>query len=242
MKAKIVVLLLAIILSGCVPATIPAQTAVLPTLKPNPTATVIFAIPTPSLIPTQPPVPILTPDAIQVQRWREYQTELAKALFAASHNPEGGFDPEAYKTALCEWDILGQESQTVFVFVTCVGNFVPGEALIDHVGARPSPAVIFLELDGSVQNVVIPDFKYDSSLSQFYDLNLFPLETREKLCMYYFSGSVPQCGNIVASYQPSYSDPPRLGEFFSHLAYRTTHLDEPPLIVLLTMPPVPPTP
>jgi hypothetical protein len=77
----------------------------------------------PTSIPTEPPPPILTPDAIQVERWQEYQTELAKALYSYDPNDpshQEGYYPGADKDALCEWDILGQSGQEVYVWAACV--------------------------------------------------------------------------------------------------------------------------
>jgi hypothetical protein len=179
-----------------------------------------------------------------VERWKEYQTKLAKALFAARPDPQsGGYKPEAYKTALCEWDILGQERQVVFVFVDCIGGEfnVWGGIVIDDVGAPTSPAAVFLEPDGSIRNVVIPDYKFDSNLFQYYDLHLFPLDAKEKLCLYYFGGEVPECHDVTPAYQP-YLIPPRPPALHSHLVYRATHPEEPPLVVLSAMPTAIPTP
>ncbi len=140
------------------------QTAV-PTSTLTPTAT--FALPTPSPIPTLPPVPVFTPDAIQVERWKEYQIELIKFLLY-------GYGPDSYKDALCEWDILGRSSQKVYVWAYCATPWGGG-------GERP--AVIHLETDGSIQNVEVPVLNNSTWDSQI--LKMFPVEVREKIALYY---------------------------------------------------------
>lgn len=215
MKVKMVVLLLTIILSGCAPATTPAPAAVLPTLAPDPTITAAFVIPTPSLIPTQPPVSVLTPDAIQVQRWREYQTELANVVL--SSDPELGYDPTIYQDALCEWDILGQAKYEVYVYVVCV-------IANSNRGAR-KPAIIYLESDGSIQKVKLTAPKPNSDM---FDYDPFPKYVQEKFCYYFdpFPSDLPPC-----PYPPT--DPrPRLNVLYMHIEYRKTHPEVPPLVVL----------
>ena len=93
----------------------------LPTSTPPPTSTPTAIEYTPSSVPTQPlPPPILTPDAIQVERWKEYQTELAKVIFSvAPSRSERKYTSEDYKDALCEWDILGQSDQEIYIWAAC---------------------------------------------------------------------------------------------------------------------------
>jgi hypothetical protein len=181
----------------------------MPTATPTNTPTALPTAITPTLEPTQPPVPLLTPDAIQVERWREYQTELAKLVLSDS-----GVANPIYADALCEWDILGRSEQEVYVWAVC-GNFNSG-------GRRP--AVIYLEIDGTIQKVIAAGFK---GLS--YNLDLFPADVQEKINLYSFGDG-------------------RADEMETHLKYRLTHPEEPPLVVLnataiLTVPPaVTPTP
>lgn len=94
-------------------------------------------------IPTLPPPPILTPDEMQVKRWQEYQTELAKGVLSGYL----WLDPDIYRYALCEWDILGRSDQELYVWAYC--------SVADGRGGD-LPAVIHLEADGSVQNVEVP--------------------------------------------------------------------------------------
>ena len=99
--------------AAALPPEIPTSTAVSPTHIP--TATLIPVTVTPSPLPTQPTVPVITPDPIQVERWKEYQTELAKLVLAQHSSNEFPF----YETALCEWDILGRSDQEVYVWAMC---------------------------------------------------------------------------------------------------------------------------
>jgi hypothetical protein len=226
MKTKTILALLVLALTACAPAMTPAPTgtyvpsAVPPTL----TATATFAIPTPSLFPTQPSVPVLTPDAIQVARWREYQTELAKVLLSLT---ERGWDPTIYKDALCEWDILGQLNLEVYVYAVCVisnGNT-----------DMRSPAIVFLEPDGSIRQVKLPEPKPNSDM---FNYDPFPKDAQEKFCYYFdpFPSDLPPC-----PYPPTFPRP-RLALLYAHIEYRKTYPDEPPLVVLLAMSTATPTP
>jgi hypothetical protein len=217
---------------------IPLTQTALPTATPLPptvtsTATVVVILPTPP--PTQPPIPILTPDAIQVERWREYQTELAKALLSFDPEHPEGYDPEAYKDALCEWDILGRSGQEAFVWADCVSA--------DGLALKGNPAAIYLEPYGSIREVSVARAGADPR-TQFavYDLHLFPMYIQEKLCLYYFFGTVPQCGSIIPNYLPGNGLSSRERVLISHLEYRKTHPEEPPLVVLSAMPTATPTP
>ena len=118
--------LLAIILVSCTPEVTLVSTETSPPTTLTPTVEVITTV-TPSPMPAQPTFAVITPDAIQVERWKEYQAELAKAITCDS-----GHDCPDYEHALCEWDILGQSDQVVYVWAMC-------ETL--HAGNR-KPAVI----------------------------------------------------------------------------------------------------
>ncbi|HNB54221.1 MAG TPA: hypothetical protein PK530_19895, partial [Anaerolineales bacterium] len=65
--------------------------------------------------------------------WREYETALVKTILW-----EDGF---------CEWEILGQAAQEVYVWAVC--RTVSG-------GGASVPAVIYLAPDGKIDKVVIP--------------------------------------------------------------------------------------
>ncbi len=227
-----------IALAGCAPAQLNTANvqntaiALNQTALPIDTPIATYVSPTPSPIPTQPPPPIFTPDAIQVERWKEYQTELAKVLFSYDPNHlEGGYDPEAYKDAICEWDILGQSGLEAYIWAECIS----GLAL------KSNPAVVDLKPDGSIRKVNVPSVEINHDLNQFYDLHLFPIEVQEKLCLYYFYGFVPQCHDITSAYIPSFNLQ-REEVLLSHLKYRKSHAEEPPLVVLSAIPLVAPTP
>ncbi|MEW6029975.1 MAG: hypothetical protein ACOYZ8_16480 [Chloroflexota bacterium] len=206
MKTQIVIAQLAIILGACAPLVTPLPAEIFIPTGVSPTATIVY--PTPSPISTLPPPPIFTPDAIQVERWQEYQTELIKAVLS-------GYDPALYKYSLCEWDILGRSGQEVYVWAYCatLGG-----------GSENLPAVIHLEVDGSIQNVEVPmrGSTWDSNIQR-----MFPVDVREKIELYY---------------SPTYPYEGRPEELRVHLHYRRAHPEEPPLVVLSAMPPVTPAP
>jgi hypothetical protein len=108
MKTRILIIFIAVTLAACAPVAAPAQNETpVPAATftpPPPTETIVY--PTPSPLPTQPIIIRITPDAIQVERWKEYEDALAKALFPSSFIP-GEF--------LCEWEILGRSDQEVYV-------------------------------------------------------------------------------------------------------------------------------
>jgi phosphate/sulfate permease len=118
--------------------------------------------------PTQPVVPILTPDATQTEKWKEYQAELAKAV-----NCDAGHDCPGYENAICEWDILGRSGQEVYVWARCS---TPGTSFYGE-----KTAVIRLDADGSIQNVEVPatgaSWKSDT-------LRLFPVDILAKFGLY----------------------------------------------------------
>jgi len=232
MKKIIFIVFLAAVLAACAPAQLTTEdiqntaiamvqtavvltqaalpTATFPPSTFTPTATIVY--PTPSPLPTQPPPPIFTPDAIQVERWREYQMELAKALLSG-YSPALGYDPDLYKSALCEWDILGRSGQEVYVWAFCAA--LGGEE------NGSFPTVIYLEADGSIRNMSVAGYKGSS-----FNLELFPADVREKCGLYtgdsLFNG--------------------RIKEMINHIDYRKTHPEEPPMSVLSTIPIVTPAP
>ncbi|CAG1006470.1 hypothetical protein ANAEL_03424 [Anaerolineales bacterium] len=193
------------------------QTA-MPTVTPTNTPTALpTATTTPTLIPTQLPAPVLTPDTTQVEKWEEYQTELANAVL--SSNPERGSEPVAYENALCEWDILGQSGQEVYVFAIC--------ALAEENGNTGRLAIIYLAADESIRSVKVAEFK-----GSFYDLGLYPADIQQKFC-YYFPFSPPDrppC--LINSVNPG----GRIDVLRTHLDYRQINPAEPPLVVLSATP------
>ncbi len=199
MKIRIIPALLVLALTACAPAVTPAPTSTsTPTATP-PTDTTILILSTPT--PTQPQfIPIMTPDAYQVEHWKEYQEALAKKIIVSDYVP----------FALCEWDILGRANQEVYVWVVCAA---PAERSYAF-------AVIHLAANGAVQTVEAP-YNGDGWAADVQ--RMFPSDVREK----------------IASYDPNHYI---TQEMLSHIEWRRTHPDEPPLIVLSATPTAIPTP
>ncbi len=107
---------------------------------------------------------MITPDPIQVERWKEYETALAKSFL--SYLPP--------KEVLCEWEILGRSAQEVYVWAVCEGP--TGSSSVS------TASVIHLEADGSIQNVETLglDLNYSSGIL------MFPADVQEKFDYYHF--------------------------------------------------------
>jgi hypothetical protein len=167
MKTQMIFALLAITLAACAPAitSTPTETpvptatstAILPTFTPAAEMTPDIGAPTP--YPTPPSPPILTPDAIQVERWKEYQTALTKGILPTY----------SFENILCEWDILARSDQEVYVWAVCASPNV----------SDWRPAVIHLGADGSVQSVEIPKRGSSSDINR-----MFPEEAQTKFSLY----------------------------------------------------------
>lgn len=184
------------------------QTA-LPKATLPPPATSIPPTDFPTPLPTQPIIPMITPDLIQMEKWTEYQTALATALFSPKYIPQS---PGEF---LCEWEILGQSDQEVYVWAVCMSIFSAGSNGLPYHGEMP--VVIHIGEDGSVQRVEIPrgGTHYASDIRE-----MFPPAAQER----YFGKLIP------------------FRELTDHLRWRRTHPEEPPLIVLSAMSTTTPTP
>lgn len=148
------------------PTETPVPTVVSPT--PVPTATFIPVAIAPTITPTRPGETLITPDGIQVERWKEYQTALAKKVHA--HLP-----PEE---VLCEWEILGRSGNDLYVWAVCKGK----------VSSTSVPAVIHLESEGVVLSV-------ERATNWSADIpGLFPPEVREKFSHY----QAGRAGELIA--------------------------------------------
>ncbi|MEW6400403.1 MAG: hypothetical protein AB1649_01315 [Chloroflexota bacterium] len=167
MKARIIVVFLVITLAACAPAqTIPTdvqntavamvqtETARTRAALATATSTATIVYPTPSLFPTQPPI-FLTPDTIQVERWKDYQTALAKVIFPND-------SPEWFS---CEWAILGRSGQEVYMWAMCGAGLRSGSV----------PVVVHLNTDGSIQDVEKPK---NWSIETIHEM--FPEDVRNK--------------------------------------------------------------
>jgi len=192
MKLGTLIALLATILTSCAltPTETPTPTVTSTPGPPTPTTAleVVFTM-TPSPMPVRPTIVVITPDSAQLGRWKEYQGSLAES-FSFSQS----------ELALCEWDILGQSNQEVYVWAVCEG--LGGSSV-------STPAVIHLRADGSIQNVENPKH-WSSDISK-----MFPTDIQQKFDYYRFG---------------------RANELLAHIAWRRTHLEEPPLIVLSATP------
>ncbi len=157
--------------------------------------------------PTPTPTPVLPAPTAQPQLWQKYQTELARTLFDW-YSPKYGFPSGLYKSAVCEWDILGRADHLVYVWVYCG---VPGSV------ERDVPAVVYLNDNGHPQKAEAPgpDTHWSSDVS-----GMFPADVQAKFDVYtgdsLFSG--------------------RLQEMIAHAKYRYTHPGEPPLIIVDSVP------
>lgn len=219
MKVQITIIFLAVLLATCTPsqsipvdaqntAMVAVQTYIALTQTALPTPTVIpTATPEATLLPTLPPPPIFTPDAVQVERWQEYQRELIKALLIQ-------YPSTLHDLALCEWDILGHSEQKLYVWALCG---LPGG------GGADIPAIIHINIDGSVQNVEVPrrSSKWEADINK-----MFPTEVQEKFDTY--TGNSNFYG--------------RIREMIDHIKYREQHPETPPLVIQSSTPVVLPTP
>ena len=123
---------------------------------------------TPTALPTFSPVPtavrpIFTPDAIQLERWQEYQTKLAEALLNSSTG------------AICEWDILGRSALEVYVWAICGSTG----------GGDDGAAAIYLNTDGSIQKIKTPRYWWADGNQISNEKELFPADVIEKLGLYH---------------------------------------------------------
>jgi len=113
-------------------------------------------------------MPVLTPDPIQVERWKEYQKALAKTIL-----------PFVYpEHVLCEWDILGrsESGREIYVWALCAGVGPSGIS-----SAASLPALIHIERNGAVHSVEIPG---DGTAYAQDIVRMFPAEVRDKFDLY----------------------------------------------------------
>ena len=140
------------------------QTALPTTTPPPPTVTLTATVA--AILTTPPPirpsfVPIMTPDAFQVEHWREYQDALAKKFIFSDYVP----------FTLCEWDILGRAKQEVYVWAVCAA---PGYQDMRF-------AVIHITLNGAVEKVEAP-YNGDGWASDVQ--RMFPSDVQVKIASY----------------------------------------------------------
>jgi hypothetical protein len=113
-------------------------------------------------LPTQPVIPMMTANPIQVERWMEYQTALAKS-FLSYLSPE---------KVMCEWELLGGSGNEVYAWAICTE--------FSGVGSVEGLVVIYTGTDGSVQSVA-SRIDFPDEIRQ-----MFPLDVQER----YFNGLI----------------------------------------------------
>lgn len=188
----------------------PAAAAPAETVTPLPTFTSVPATITPSPMPTRLNYDGITPSAIQVEQWEEYQDALAVATFGC----DGSINGVMVKciNVLCEWEILGQSGQDVYVWSICEGDISYDDGAPSFSGGE-LPAVFQLDENGYLQNILVPrggGSRYGEDIRQ-----LFPPDIAEIL--FDFQGIDVQ-------------------EYEDHLMWRLEHPGEPPLVVLSAAP------
>jgi hypothetical protein len=106
----------------------------------------------------------ITPNHDQLINWREYEIALGNVVFPPHLQ---------YYDILCEWDILAQKEQNVYVYVVCSGHFNP-----DTLSTGSMPAVIVLDSNGDIETVLI---NRNTPAESFQDAQekLFPPDVRE---------------------------------------------------------------
>jgi hypothetical protein len=167
MKTQTIIALLIIILASCAAditsySRMSASTATI-TLTPSVPVPTLTVTSIPVTAPPRPTIEVaMTPEPVQLARWMEYQDALAQK-----------FLPTVYSqgTVLCEWELLGQSGQDVYVWAFC-------QAVGPIPSAMSAPAVIYLGTDGAVQGVEIPG---SGSLYASDVRRLFPSDAQEKI-------------------------------------------------------------
>ena len=110
---------------------------------------------TPTFIEDVIPLPVTaqptpTVDVNATPRWVEYERALASVLLG----PAGNTLPDLSRdSGLCEWALWGQKGDQVYVWAECQN---------DEGTATSAPAVIFLDEDGHIVAVVMPDEGWDN--------------------------------------------------------------------------------
>jgi hypothetical protein len=120
----------------------------------------------------------------------EYETALADAILS--------------ETGFCEWEILGQLGQEVYVWALCqIRLLEPGTA-------GSVPAVIYLTPDGKIKNVAIPGngVDYGPDIEKLFPPDIQPLVV-----------SLPMGGNQY------------IQQAMEHIAQRRADPSIPPMIV-----------
>jgi hypothetical protein len=111
---------------------------------------------------------MITPDPVQVQRWKEYENALAKTILSF-------VSPEH---VLCEWDILGrsESGREIYVWALCAAVGTSGIS-----SAASLPALIHVERNGAIHSVELPG---DGTAYARDIVRMFPAEVRDKFDLY----------------------------------------------------------
>ncbi len=129
--------------------------------RPTPTSTLMPTTINPSPLPTQPIIPFITPDHVQVERWKDYEAALAGVLLK-------GVEP-----VLCEWELLGRSDQEMYVWAVCMSTFSVESTGLPYYAEMP--AVIHIGTDGTIQSVEIPGAHYATDIRR-----MFPPDAQER--------------------------------------------------------------
>ena len=181
---KLLFITILFFINACTPAPTPPPTETpVPTVTFTPVSTTSASTttaqqiyPTGTPIPTQPVIPpMITPDAIQVERWEEYQDALAITLFPSKYTPQS---PHEF---LCEWEILGKTKQDVYIWAVCMSIFPEGDTNATYQGGMLS--IVHIGEGESIQSIEQPrgGNNYASDIHR-----MFPLDVQEK----YFSKTI----------------------------------------------------
>jgi hypothetical protein len=111
---------------------------------------------------------MITPNPVQVKRWKEYENALAKTILS--------FVPPEH--VLCEWDILGQSAsgREIYAWALCAGVGTSGIN-----SASSMPAVIHTEKNGAIHSIELPGngTAYAPDIAR-----MFPTEIQDKFDLY----------------------------------------------------------
>lgn len=141
--------------------------------------------------PTPPAIPLIRPEANQIEMLYESQIALANAFYSSSYESE--------KPVICEWEILGQSVNEVYVWAICAKRYSSG-------GPSEGLAVIHIGEDEAVLNAETTGIGGLGFPSQIREM--FPLEVQER----YFGGLIHFQELVdhlrLRLYHPEQSNPP----------------------------------
>lgn len=153
------------------------------------------------LTPTQPTLQVsITANPQQVTRWKEYEYALASKLLFL-HPPE---------EVLCEWEILGEGDQKMYVWAYCLG-ITPKDKSDLYAPQASIPAVIHFDSNGDIKRIELPRDNWTSYAEGIQ--NIFPEDIQEII----FSNSI------------------NISEMVEHAKLRRLN-PSPPLIIELSQP------